>query len=103
MKAYRVDRHKRFQTDLEKQIDWWGERVPLRAEALLDAAEAAVEALSQFPERGHAVLVGGAWSLTERSYAVGETGYLILYRVQHEKERIVLLRFRHEAQRPLKR
>jgi hypothetical protein len=38
--------------------------------------------------------------MTDRSWAVGKTGYLIRYRV--EDERIALLRFRHERQRPLK-
>jgi plasmid stabilization system protein ParE len=103
MKKYEVVRYVRFEADLAKQVHWWADRVPLRAAAILDAAQAAVTRLGEFPELGHAVEVAGAWSLTERSYAVGETGYLILYRVDHARRRVVLLRFRHEAQRPLKR
>jgi hypothetical protein len=36
-----------------------------------------------------------------RSWTVGH--YHVRYRVEHAKQQIVLLRFRHEARRPLKR
>jgi plasmid stabilization system protein ParE len=68
-----------------------------------DALEAASRRLSDFPEIGHPVQVGGVWSMTTRSYAVGETGYVVHYKVDHAGAQIILTRFRHERQRPLKR
>jgi plasmid stabilization system protein ParE len=78
-------------------------RDPWRIDDLVAALEAASLLLRRFPELGHPVQIKGAWSMTRRSWRIGETGYLIRYTLQHEKKRIVLTRFRHQAQRPLKR
>jgi plasmid stabilization system protein ParE len=102
MRAYAVGRHPSFERDFRKQIEWWMARSPARAEAIVDALEAASRRLSEFPEIGHPVQVGGVWLMTTRSYAVGETGYVVRYKVDHASARITLTRFRHERQRPLK-
>jgi plasmid stabilization system protein ParE len=99
MSNYAVVDTATFRADLRRVAG----RDAARFEDILAAFEAAAILLRRFPYLGHRVQIDGVWSPTERSWPVDQTGYLIRYRVEQDRERIVLLRFRHEAQRPLKR
>jgi plasmid stabilization system protein ParE len=103
MKSYAVQLHPQAQRDIDKAKAREEQRDSSWPDMIDDALEAASLRLSQFPEIGHRVEIDGVWSLTTRSYAVGETGFVLRYKVDHERQRIVLTRFRHERQRPLKR
>jgi plasmid stabilization system protein ParE len=90
----------RASLDLLRARTWLG---LTRAGDLDEALEAIRTRLSELPYSGPPAFVGGAFSKTIRRIIVGETGYLLFYRVSEEQGMILVLRIRHEKQRPLKR
>jgi plasmid stabilization system protein ParE len=103
MKRYAVVLQPRARAQLDEAKAWWEQRSPSQAEAIDDALEAAVALLSRFPEIGHPIQVRGEWSQIDRVYSFDAIRYFIVYRIEHERARIVVTRFRHEKRRPLKR
>jgi len=83
----------------------------LRARARLGVAGAADldralehvrELLGTFPRLGGPAWLEGRWHETVRRLIVGETGYLLFYRVFDESAVVFVLSIRHEKQRPPK-
>ena len=103
MKSYAVLLHPQAVRQIDEAKGWWEQRSPAHAEAIDDAIETASKLLGAFPEVGHPIQVRGAWSLVDRVYRLDTVRYFIVYRIETEKERIVVTRFRHEKRRPLKR
>lgn len=102
MRKYAVLIHPQAARDIDRAKDWEARRDPSWPEAIDDALEATELLLRRFPEIGAPRFVDGAWSMVRRSWSVGTSGYLIHYTVEHDRERVVITRFRHERQRPLK-
>ncbi len=75
---------------------------PVRADAFDDAMAQALERLQALPWMGPPALIRGRWSKTDRRLIVGQTGYLLFYRVHEAAELIFIVSIRHEKQRPPK-
>jgi plasmid stabilization system protein ParE len=72
---------------------------PVRACDLDEDLEHARERLSAFPEIGAPAWLRGAWSKTVRRWIVGESGYVLFYRLIPAVEVVLVLTIRHEKQR----
>ena len=103
MKKYAVAIHPQAERDIDRAKDREARRDPSWPDAIDDALQAASLLLARFPELGAPLQIRGVWSMIVRTWQVGASGYVLRYKVEHDRERIVVLRFRHEAQRPLKR
>jgi plasmid stabilization system protein ParE len=103
MKKYSVVLTPQAEHDIDRAKAWEAQHDASWPDAIDDAIDGVSLLLSRFPELGSRVEINGVYSETLRSWPVGASGYLFRYRVEHSRERIILLRFRHEARRPLKR
>lgn len=103
MKLYAICIDPRARGEMDEAKAWWMERRPSHADAIDAALEAGFRLLARFPELGHPILRDGAWSMNDRVYRLDEVRYFFAYRIEHERERIVITRFRHERRRPLRR
>ena len=82
MRTYLVHLSAQAERDIDKAKVREGKRDTSWPDMIDDALEAEGKRLSQFPEIGHRVQIDGEWSETIRSWAVGETGYLLRYRIR---------------------
>ena len=71
-----------------------------RAGELDEALAASFDRVQTFPGIGPPDWVRGRWSKTRRRLILGQTGYVLLYRVHEKAELIEVLSLRHEKQRP---
>ena len=101
MKRYGVVAHPSFEADVRKDVLWWTERDPSRAEEIAELIQEAALLLRRFPEIGPPVLVRRRPDANLRHLILGRSGYLLFYEVEHDHQRVVLMRLRHEKQRPL--
>jgi plasmid stabilization system protein ParE len=101
MNRYAVVLHPSFKDDVLKEARWWMARSREQAEALVDAIEEASDRLRRLPESGPQVKVRRHPDANARRLILGGTGYLLFYEVEHDRQRVVLIRLRHEKQRPL--
>jgi plasmid stabilization system protein ParE len=102
MKRYAVVAHPGFQDDVRRETGWWAERNPSWADVIVDVLDEASVLLRRFPEIGPPVLVRRHPEANARHLVLGRTGYILFYEVQHDHRRVVLIRLRHEKQRPLR-
>jgi len=75
----------------------------LRAEGstgLDDAIAKALDLLQELPEMGAPVRRRGAWSTTVRSWILGDTGYVLFYRVPPYANLLEILLVWHAKRRP---
>lgn len=70
--------------DLERLWWWLAEKNPDAADRAFQAIVAAIDSLSQFPERGY----GGPKGLRQLRVQFGKRGYVIRYRVAENEVRI---------------
>jgi plasmid stabilization system protein ParE len=103
MKSYDVKLSAQAELDIDRAKAREAKRDTSWPEMIDDLLEAEGERLSKLPRIGHQLEIDGEWQDTLRSWEVGDTGYSLRYRIEDAKERIIVLRFRHQARRPLKR
>ena len=102
MKRYAVVPHPGFQEDVRRETRWWMQRDPSRAEAIVDVIQEASILVRCFPEIGPPVSIRRHPDANARHLVLGRTGYVLTYEVEHDRQRVVLIRLRHEKQRPLR-
>jgi plasmid stabilization system protein ParE len=71
-----------------------------RARELEDALAKVLDRIQAFPESGSPDKIQGRWSKTRRRVIVGETGYILRYRLHLKAALIEVRSLRHEKQRP---
>ena len=71
-----------------------------RAPGLDDALATALDLLQALPEIGQRVRRRGQWSRTDRRWGLGQTGFVLFYRVHAAAELIEVLLVWHEKRRP---
>jgi len=99
MRRYAVRVGPQAELEIDERIEWWQERDPLRARAIVNELEYAYGLIARFPEIGAPIKVRGTWSTTKRRLVLGRIGCLLFYEVNKETGRIYVIRFLHQRQR----
>jgi plasmid stabilization system protein ParE len=102
MRRYAVLLHPSARREIDKAKAWSATRDPARIRMIDAALARAGRLLARFPQLGARVHVHRQPEAEVRHHILADTGYVLFYEVDHERRRVVLLRFRHEKLPPVR-